>query len=467
MALTKVKNSVTSFTQDGTGAVERGMEDKLREVVSVKDFGADPANTGSENSTAFQAAVDSGAATVYIPAGEYTLSETWIIPQFVNIKGEGPENTTLFSTATGSAITNTAYWFHQVFDGFCLSHKTATGTNDIDMIYALYGANSCIFRNLRLQAREGVTRDGLVVRGYNGSTANNNQYNNLFENIRTHATDGTANYSSGEIVGTALWLYGEDINAARANSNVVIGGTYDGFETGLDVNGNGNSFISFTINGPATGSAIIFRGDGTFSNTLYSIYFDSGITGKQVELIPADANRIHMVSIIACQNCKTPADVYPTGTFASSAAFNIEGRSNFIGGSAPTSLASADMCSVSHFEDDGVLSLIGGTAYNSGRTIVSGSTYAGGINAVSNNGGNSAVINDDASAEFRVVKTPNGSSFTRLVSVDSSGIIRSDGPTQTTVGAAGGASAIPATPTGYLEFKIGATSYVIPYFAKA
>jgi hypothetical protein len=39
--------------------------------------------------------------------------------------------------------------------------------------------------------------------------------------------------------------------------------------------------------------------------------------------------------------------------------------------------------------------------------------------------------------------------------------------TQTTVGAAGGASAIPATPTGYLTVNIGNASYVIPYYAQS
>lgn len=38
-------------------------------------------------------------------------------------------------------------------------------------------------------------------------------------------------------------------------------------------------------------------------------------------------------------------------------------------------------------------------------------------------------------------------------------------PTQSTVGAAGGANALPATPTGYAKFKIGDTEYVIPYYA--
>lgn len=37
--------------------------------------------------------------------------------------------------------------------------------------------------------------------------------------------------------------------------------------------------------------------------------------------------------------------------------------------------------------------------------------------------------------------------------------------TQTTVGAAGAASALPATPTGYITLMIGDTPYVMPYYA--
>lgn len=38
---------------------------------------------------------------------------------------------------------------------------------------------------------------------------------------------------------------------------------------------------------------------------------------------------------------------------------------------------------------------------------------------------------------------------------------------QTTVGAAGGASALPATPTGYIPVLIGGVEYVIPYYAQS
>lgn len=37
--------------------------------------------------------------------------------------------------------------------------------------------------------------------------------------------------------------------------------------------------------------------------------------------------------------------------------------------------------------------------------------------------------------------------------------------TQTTVGAAGAASALPATPTGYLTVMVGNTPFVVAYYA--
>lgn len=72
MAMTRPISEQVRFTQDGTGAVTRLVSDKLKEVVSVLDFGADP--TGTLDSTgAIQAALNTGSA-VYIPAGTYSIS---------------------------------------------------------------------------------------------------------------------------------------------------------------------------------------------------------------------------------------------------------------------------------------------------------------------------------------------------------------------------------------------------------
>ena len=53
------------------------------------------------------------------------------------------------------------------------------------------------------------------------------------------------------------------------------------------------------------------------------------------------------------------------------------------------------------------------------------------------------------------------------IDTQGTGVVDFRTATQTTVGSAGGADALPATPTGYLEVKIGGTAYVIPYYAKS
>ena len=47
------------------------------------------------------------------------------------------------------------------------------------------------------------------------------------------------------------------------------------------------------------------------------------------------------------------------------------------------------------------------------------------------------------------------------------GVVDFETATQTTTGAAGGADALPATPSGYLNIKINGTEYVIPFYAKS
>lgn len=74
----KIADGVTSskfaFVQSGAGATSRTVENKLKDVVSVKDFGA-VGDGVADDYAAFAAALATGNA-VYIPKGTYKLTQT-------------------------------------------------------------------------------------------------------------------------------------------------------------------------------------------------------------------------------------------------------------------------------------------------------------------------------------------------------------------------------------------------------
>lgn len=75
------------FIQAGTGAVQRTVESKLQDVVSVKDFGA-VGDGVADDTAAIQAAINA-STNVYVPAGNYAINTPLIVPANKTIFGEG------------------------------------------------------------------------------------------------------------------------------------------------------------------------------------------------------------------------------------------------------------------------------------------------------------------------------------------------------------------------------------------
>jgi len=82
--------SLVGYTQGSTGSVTTTVQSKLREIVSVKDFGA-VGDGVTDDTTAFQSAVNSLSSvggTVFVPSGSYLIGQISWVKDGVTIAGD-------------------------------------------------------------------------------------------------------------------------------------------------------------------------------------------------------------------------------------------------------------------------------------------------------------------------------------------------------------------------------------------
>jgi hypothetical protein len=142
--LANLNAGAVAFTQSGAGAVQRTVEGKLRDVISVKDFGA-VGDGVTDDTTAIQAAIDSqylkGGGTVWFPTGTYLVSNTITVPQRVVLAGEShgfanqyipdypsPKGSTLF-LATNSNVSVVEFSCRLIENGGNLEETVLGGLN--------------------------------------------------------------------------------------------------------------------------------------------------------------------------------------------------------------------------------------------------------------------------------------------------------------------------------------------------
>ena len=90
-----------SFTQAGTGAVQRTVDSKLKDTVSVKDFGA-VGNGVADDTAAIQAAINA-SPRVFLPDGVYVVSAVTglIVKTGTSLIGSGKNKTILLASSGG------------------------------------------------------------------------------------------------------------------------------------------------------------------------------------------------------------------------------------------------------------------------------------------------------------------------------------------------------------------------------
>ena len=221
---------LSGFRQTGTGATARTVDAKLKDTVSVKDFGA-VGDGVTDDTAAIQAAIASLPARggiVTFPPGKFLTTAKIIIPSFVTIKG------------TGQFGGNNAY-----DEGSTTIYANHSGT----AIFSLVGSISCTISDLCLQSVSGgpYPQSGLLLGRNSAASAGFHKIIRIsvygsYQVANVYSIASETNYFED----LNIWNYGQSVTgihgyySAAQNINAVMTETLV-TSTNLD-----NTFIRFS-----------------------------------------------------------------------------------------------------------------------------------------------------------------------------------------------------------------------------
>ena len=249
------------FLQAGLGAVPRTVESKLRDVVSVKDFGA-VGDGVADDTAAIQNAVNAAAGgQVYCPEGTY-LTGALTIPNNTTLIGDGQTSSILklkFSSAQNLISHSGAAGCGVVIQGMQLNGNNTVNINGRSLYFVTDPAidgPALILRDVRLcnAAGIGANAESVLITGLNWVH---------FDNVRFIENGGS------------LWLSTNDstfISLFVGNSGVTLN------VPAVVLGGSNNQFLGcyFGGNGLNTGStAPQFKLYGAVGNFFYGCINDS------------------------------------------------------------------------------------------------------------------------------------------------------------------------------------------------
>lgn len=257
-----IPSANSTFLQAGTGAVQRTVESKLKDVISVKDFGA-VGNLTTDDTAAIQAAINSVATNqetpvgIYFPTGNYRITASLTVANrniifygdgpLASVVRPGPTVVNAFSIdCTGLAVKITGLYRMGIRE-YGVSASTTlikvSNTTDVflDNLYLVcsgrlidYGPNNnfAMWNQIRGEAYGGM--EAIRFRGGGGSISN--------MLIRKYDTSGT--------VGPAFWWQGSPLSSSLQVSDSSIGGS--GCLSRTAITSITSTASTFTVN---TGSA--------------------------------------------------------------------------------------------------------------------------------------------------------------------------------------------------------------------
>lgn len=252
-------SSLVGFIQEGTSATSRTAQSKMRDLVSVKDFGA-VGNGSADDTAAIQAALNTGRQ-VYLPSGTYQISAALTITL---------GNTGVYGDGYGTVIRTTS----TTADIFTVGD----GTNEIS---GLSFSDFVVWST--------VTKSAGIV--FNNRFVTDSRWSNVYVGtIDLYVANGNAHrlfdgyyfnrFSQCSIEGGQVVVSNDGIKA-RGNADQSFGAELS-VDGGLRVYKAGGKGIHL---GGACGGVYLDRVD--FSECYRGVYMDSvlaGVTNREVFL---------------------------------------------------------------------------------------------------------------------------------------------------------------------------------------
>jgi hypothetical protein len=188
VATNAVDAANVSYTPAGVGAVTTSVQAKLRESVSVMDFGA----TGdgvTDDTAAIQAAVTYALSTgkyVFAPVGVYLLSAAITIGENVRIYGENYKR----YRNDGDGYTDDKTVFNQTADSECIIVPNNTINWSLDSIeFAYNGPSASTKAAVSVQVSNSFTLSNLTFKAFKYAYLANNTWSVTITNLHIYECD--------------------------------------------------------------------------------------------------------------------------------------------------------------------------------------------------------------------------------------------------------------------------------------
>lgn len=406
-----------TFIQAGTGAVARTAQNKARDQLSVKDFGA-VGNGVTDDTAAIQAAIDaawvgssstSGNKTVLIPGGVYLTSNSLVLKDYATIVGAGRFQTIIKCSLVGKSA-----------------------------IRSQYGESPTIGqRPSGMEVRGLQIYSPTITAGSVGVNLKNAQYSGLRDIFIAGMDTGVV---SDQIL---QYCYLHDVNVQVSNVGASLAST-----------GGGNHILNCDFAGN-TLPLDIFGGAWDLSNvSIETLNGAAAAVAWQIGRPGGFATVVHA------------SNIYIEGTSNSTLMMQIE---NSVTEASISVHKHGTLGDPVNNAGDAVLVEVPGQGIYTPRYLTQRVAFAGSISGTER----ASIISESGNAIAMRNALNNGYAYTYAHSLylkgpvlfGEAGTITLGAGTSGTVGAAGGASALPATPLGYMQAYVGTTLVKFPYYS--